>query len=66
MEEKPRFNRRRFALQLAFWFVLLMLLSTVVSQVINIGNDDGQSAYGEDWDDMSEFRYDINDMGIET
>jgi hypothetical protein len=66
MDDKPRFNRRRFTLQLAFWFVLLMLLSTVVSQVINIGNDDGQSAYGEDWDDMSEFRYDINDMGIET
>ena len=43
-----------------------MLLSTVVSQVINIGNDDGQSAYGEDWDDMSAFRQDINSMGIET
>ena len=66
MDEKPRFNRRRFTLQLAFWFVLLMLLSTVVSQVINIGNEDGQSAYGEDWDDMSAFRMDINAMGIET
>ena len=43
-----------------------MLLSTVVSQVINIGNKDGQSAYGSDWDDMSAFREDINDMGIET
>ena len=66
MDQKPRFNKRRLVLQLAFWFVLLMLLSTVVSQVINIGNEDGQSAYGDDWDDMSEFRYDINDMGIET
>ena len=66
MDQKPRFNRRRLVLQLAFWFVLLMLLSTVVSQVINVGNEDGQSAYGEDWDDMSAFRYDINDMGIET
>ena len=66
MEEKPRFNRRRLALQFAFWFVLLMLLSTVVSKVINVGKDDGQSAYGEDWNDMSAFRLDINEMGIET
>jgi len=66
MDQKPRFNRRRLVLQLAFWFVLLMLLSTVVSQVINIGKEDGLSAYGEDWDDMSAFRLDINDMGIET
>ena len=43
-----------------------MLLSTVISQVINIGNEDGQSAYGDDWDDMSAFRQDIKDMGIET
>ncbi len=43
-----------------------MLLSTVISQVINIGNNDGQSAYGDDWDDMSAFRQDIKDMGIET
>ena len=43
-----------------------MLLSTVVSQVINIGNNDGQSAYGDDWNDMSAFRQDIKDMGIET
>jgi len=38
----------------------------MVSKVINVGNDDGQSAYGDDWDDMSAFRYDINAMGIET
>ena len=43
-----------------------MLLSTVISQVINIGNNDGQSAYGDDWDDMSAFRQDVKDMGIET
>ena len=43
-----------------------MLLSTVISQVINIGNEDGLSAYGDDWDDMSAFRQDIKDMGIET
>ncbi|MFL2981846.1 MAG: DUF4350 domain-containing protein [Candidatus Poseidoniaceae archaeon] len=66
MDQKPRFNKRRLLLQIAFWFVLLMLLSTVISQVINIGNEDGQSAYGDDWDDMSAFRQDIKDMGIET
>ena len=43
-----------------------MLLSTVVSQVINIGNNEGQSAYGDDWNDMSAFRQDVKDMGIDT
>ena len=61
-----RLNRKRIALQIAFWSVLLVLLSTVVSNVINIGNQDGQSAYGTDWNDMSAFREDINDMGIKT
>ena len=66
LDQKPRINKRRLFLQIAFWFVLVMLLSTVISQVINIGNNDGQSAYGDDWDDMSAFRQDIKDMGIET
>jgi len=66
LDQKPRFNKRRLVLQIAFWFVLVMLLSTVVSQVINIGNNEGQSAYGDDWNDMSAFRQDIKDMGIET
>lgn len=66
MDQKPRINKRRLILQIAFWFVLVMLLSTVISQVINIGNNDGQSAYGDDWDDMSAFRQDVKDMGIET
>lgn len=66
LDQKPRINKRRLILQIAFWFVLVMLLSTVISQVINIGNNDGQSAYGDDWDDMSAFRQDVKDMGIET
>ena len=66
LDQRPRINKRRLFLQFAFWFVLIMLLSTVISQVINIGNNDGQSAYGDDWDDMSAFRQDIKDMGIET
>ncbi len=66
MDQKPRINKKRLFLQIAFWFVLVMLLSTVISQVINIGNNDGQSAYGDDWDDMSAFRQDVKDMGIET
>jgi|TARA_B100001540_G_scaffold71503_1_gene64531 hypothetical protein len=66
LDEKPRFNKRRLVLQIAFWFVLVMLLSTVVSQVINIGNNEGQSAYGDDWNDMSAFRQDVKDMGIDT
>ena len=66
MEGRPRINKKRIALQLAFWVVLVILFSTVVTNVVNIGNQDGQSAYGEDWNDMSAFREDINAMGIET
>lgn len=66
MESGPRINKKRIALQLAFWFVLIILFSTVATNVVNIGNQDGQSAYGEDWNDMSAFREDINAMGIET
>ena len=66
MSERTRINRKRIGLQFAFWFVLIMLLSTVVSQVINIGNQDGHSAYDDDWNDLSAFREDLNDMGVET
>ena len=66
MEGRPRINKKRIGLQIAFWFVLLILFSTVVTNIVNIGNQDGQSAYGDDWNDMSAFRQDINDMGIET
>ena len=66
LEDKPRFNRRRLFLQIAFWFVLIMLLSTVILQVVNIGNQEGLSAYDDDWNDMSAFKEDINKLGIET
>ena len=66
MEGRPRINRKRIALQIAFWFVLLILFSTVITNVVNIGNQYGQSAYDDDWNDMSAFKQDINDMGIET
>ncbi|MDP6864022.1 MAG: hypothetical protein QGG96_01245 [Candidatus Poseidoniaceae archaeon] len=66
MEGPGRINRKRVALQAAFWFVLVILLSTVISNVINVGNTTGQSAYGDDWNDMSAFKKDINDMGVET
>jgi hypothetical protein len=66
MEGQGRINRKRIALQAAFWFVLVILLSTVISNIINVGNTTGQSAYGEDWNDMSAFKNDINEMGVET
>ena len=43
-----------------------MLLSTVILQVVNIGNQEGLSAYDDDWNDMSAFKEDINKLGIET
>ncbi|HIF46411.1 MAG TPA: hypothetical protein EYQ73_06450 [Candidatus Poseidoniales archaeon] len=66
MRRGMQLNKKRIALQIAFWSVLLILLSTVVSNVINIGGQYGQSAYGTDWNDLSKFKKDVNDMGIET
>lgn len=66
MEDRARINRKRIALQAAFWFVLVILLSTIISNIINVGNTSGQSAYGGDWNDLSAFKSDINDMGVET
>ena len=59
-------NFRRIGLQLAFWAVLGILLLTILQNFINISQSTQLSAYDDDWDDMSAFREDINDMGVET
>tara|TARA_B100000459_G_scaffold92161_2_gene52094 strand:+ start:5473 stop:7089 length:1617 start_codon:yes stop_codon:yes gene_type:complete len=59
-------NLNRIGLQVAFWAVLGILLLTVLQNFINISQSNQLSAYDDDWDDMSAFREDINDMGIET
>ena len=60
------FNARRLALQASFWAVMLILLTTILLNFINLSATDQLSAYDDDWDDMSAFRQDIKNMGIET
>lgn len=59
-------NLKRIGLQVAFWAVLGILLLTILQNFINISQSEQLSAYDDDWNDMSAFREDINDMGIET
>ena len=56
---------RRNMLVAAFWALLLILVSTVAMTYL-IEGDTHQSAYGDDWNDLGEFRKDINAIGIET
>ena len=60
------FNARRLALQAAFWLVMGVLLMTILLNFINLSATNQLSAYDDDWNDMSAFRRDIKDMGIET
>ena len=60
------FNYRRFGLQAAFWAVMGVLLLMILSNFVNLSNTNQLSAYDDDWNDMSAFRQDIKDMGIET
>ena len=60
------FNARRLALQAAFWLVMGVLLMTILLNFINLSATNQLSAYDDDWNDMSAFRQDIKDMGIET
>ena len=60
------FNARRLALQASFWAVMLILLMTILLNFINLSATNQLSAYDDDWNDMSAFREDIKEMGIET
>lgn len=59
-------NVRRTALQASFWLVMLILLMTVLVNFINLSTTNQFSAYDDDWNDMSAFREDIKEMGIQT
>ncbi len=59
-------NYRRFGLQAAFWAVMGIILLMILSNFVNVSNTNQLSAYDDDWNDMSAFRQDIKDMGIET
>lgn len=60
------FSARRVALQASFWLVMLVLLMTILLNFINLSATNQLSAYDDDWNDMSAFREDIKEMGIQT
>ena len=66
MSDWRAFNYRRFGLQAAFWAVMGVLLLMILSNFVNLSNTNQLSAYDDDWNDMSAFRQDIKEMGIET
>ena len=57
---------KRIGTQFAFWILLIALISSVLINFVNLGNPSQLSAYDDDWDDLSAFRQDLVDMGIET
>tara|TARA_B100000242_G_scaffold52787_1_gene31702 strand:+ start:69633 stop:71303 length:1671 start_codon:yes stop_codon:yes gene_type:complete len=59
-----RTNRQRL-LQFSFWSVLTLLIAFIASTYIVDGKTQ-QSAYGDDWDDLGDFRSEINSMGVRT
>ena len=50
---------------ISFYLVLALLLYSIVGTYL-VESDPHLSAYDEDWDDLSAFRGDLNDMGVET
>ena len=61
---KSRRNRR-IALQASFWAVLLLLILTIAVTYV-VPGETQQSAYGEEWNDLGEFREELNRKGVET
>ena len=59
-------NYRRVGLQAAFWFVMSLLLMTILLNFVNLSNTNQLSAYDDDWDDMSAFRADLKAADIKT
>ena len=61
--QTPKF--RRNAAMAAFYTVLGLLVFTLLGSYI-IPSNSQLSAYDDDWDDISAFRADLNEMGVET
>ena len=61
---KSRRNRR-VALQVSFWALLLILITSIAMKYVVSGQTQ-QSAYGEEWNDLGSFRGELNDMGVDT
>ncbi|MDB2581078.1 DUF4350 domain-containing protein [Candidatus Poseidoniales archaeon] len=66
MNSGRNINYRRIGLQAAFWFVMSLLLMTILLNFVNLSNTNQLSAYDDDWDDMSAFRADLKAANIKT
>ena len=58
-------RNKRLALQASFWAVLLLLILSIAVTFVVPGQTQ-QSAYGDEWNDLGEFREELNSKGIET
>ena len=67
MLARKKFRKiQRRALISSFYLALLFLVWLLLSSYINLGNTKQLSAYDDDWDDISEFRKEISNLGIDT
>jgi len=57
---------KRQALLAAFYVALFMLVWVVLSAYINLNNVKQNSAYDDDWNDLSAFREELKSLGLET
>ena len=58
-------KNRRIALQISFWGLLAILLTSIAMTYVVPGQTQ-QSAYGDEWNDLGSFRGELNGMGVET
>ena len=58
-------RNRRIALQATFWSVFLLLILTIAVTYVVPGQTQ-QSAYGDEWNDLGEFREELNRKGVDT
>ena len=58
-------RNRRIALQATFWSVFLLLIVTIAVTYVVPGQTQ-QSAYGDEWNDLGEFREELNRKGVDT
>jgi len=58
-------RNRRIALQATFWLVFLLLILTIAVTYVVPGQTQ-QSAYGDEWNDLGEFREELNRKGVDT
>ena len=65
MARRSRRRFRRIIIVGAFYASLLLLLGSLLSTYLR-PIPSQLSAYGDDWDDLSEFREELNDLGIPT